>query len=249
MKKFILSALLALVYLLYLCPRPQATLPTAYAQSDASAPTATAGGFACVLESDTFFYAQADEKTGLFLLPVSYYVKIIEVSPTFCKVEYLYDDTHVQKLVGYVKSSALTFVDYVPKRPYLYKLFDLRYTLDNGASTSSDVLGEITLTCAYYGDYVIGSQTYCYVLRDDVFGYVPKPTHLSIEQNTEYADWLAAQQPTSPEQPPLDSQNETPASSSPAQIAFLIAVCLLVPILAAFLLRSQKRQPYDEELM
>ena len=223
-----------------------ALLSHAQTQTPVDSQIQTSGGYACILTPDVFFYAQRDEKSGLFLLPDSYYVKVLDVSPDFCKIEYLYDDTHVQKLVGYAKTSQLTFVPYVPKRPYLYRLFDLHYKIENAISVSSSVLNEIIITCAYYGDYTVGSQTYCYVLREGTFGYVPKPADFTVERNTEYNEWLESTQPT-------DQPSETPApqeepTSSPAQIALLVAVCLLVPMLAAFLFRSPKHHtPYEEE--
>ncbi len=177
-------------------------------------------------------------------MPETYYVKILDVASDFCKIEYLYDDGQAKKLTGYAKTSQLTFVPYVPKRPYFYHVFDVRYTIGDATDVSS-VLGEIVVACAYYGDYVIGSQTYCYVLRDDTFGYVPKPADLTVERNGEYEEWLQSLTPPVQDEPPT-SQDEAP-SSSPAQIALLVAVCLLIPILAAFLFRSPKSQPYEEE--
>ncbi len=244
MKTFILSVLTACLCLVSaLCPFPTALcLAQSSEQSSSSQPTI--GGYACILSPDVFFYTQKEEKCGLFLLPETYYVKILDVAPDFCKIEYLYDDTHTQKLIGYAKTNQLTFVPYVPKRPYLYHLFDVRYTINNAPDVSS-VLGEIVVACAYYGDYNIGTQTYCYVLRGDTFGYVPKPTQFTITRNDEYDLWLQSHS-LSPEQNQAPTpQEETP--SSPAQIALLVAVCLLIPILAAFLFRSPKPQPYEDE--
>lgn len=242
MKKFILSAFLPLFF--FLCLVFPSTVPMRAIAENTPSSSPTAGGYACILGDDTFFYTARDEKRGLFLLPKSYYVKILEVAPDFCKIEYLYDDAHVQKLIGYARTSDLTFVDYVPQRPYLYRLFDLRYTIDGGTNEDSSFLNQITVSCAYYGDYRIGSTIYCYVLREDTFGYVPKPDGFSYEENGEYAKWLASQTP-SEDVPSTSEEQESP--SSPAQIAILVAVCLLVPVLASLILRPSKRQPYDTE--
>jgi hypothetical protein len=243
MKKFILSLLSALFFLASALSTQGAT-PCAAQIEQGAEQQPTVGGYACILSHDVFFYTETQEKSGLFLLPESYYVKILDVAPDFCKIEYLYDDTDVKKIVGYAKTSQLTFVSYVPKRPYLYQLFDVRYTISDAMSTSS-VLDNLVITCAYYGDYTIGSQTYCYVLRGDEFGYVPKPADLTIERNGEYDEWLQSLTPA-PKQDETPTSDQTP-SSSPAQIALLVAVCLLVPILAAFLFRSPKNQPYEDE--
>ena len=207
-----------------------------------SADALVAESYACVLTDEAFFYSSRDEKRGVFLLPKTYYVKIIEADSEFCKVEYLYDDSYVQKLIGYAKTSDLTPVPYVPKRPYLYRLIDVHYTIGGTNVPSSGFLDEITVTCAYYGDYRIGSETYSYILRDGSFGYIPKPNDLTYDANLEYAEWQAANaEQEKMEEPPQKEQ------STPMQIAILIALCLLVPVLAALILRPPKRSPYDSE--
>ncbi len=266
MKKYILSALLPVFIFLYtLIPTLGAGDYTAYAPAHPHTPTSVAaradsspathaddtfdnaqvGGYACILYDDVFFYSEPNEKRGVFLLPKTYYVKILSLSPDFCQIEYLYDAANVKRLVGYAKTADLTFVPYTPKQPYLYKLIDVRYRLDNDSNVSftSGIFDEITITCAYYGDYKIGSQTYCYVLRDDVFGYVPKPNGLTYDDNTEYAAWLDEQV----QNVVGDNVQNPNQSATPAQIAILIALCLLVPVLAAFILRTGKRQTLDED--
>ncbi len=213
------------------------------ANAESSAATQpVAGDYACVLREDVFFYAAPNENEGLFLLPATYYVKLLDYSPQFSRVEYLYDDAQTKKLVGYVKTENLTFVDYQPKRPYFYYVFDLSYRIDETLLENSDFLNEITVSCCYYGDYKIGSKTYCYVLRGESFGYVPKPAALTVSENTEYADYLAQQ--TSSDSLSL---TQTEKESSPAQIAILVALCLLVPVLAALILKPPRRPPYETD--
>ena len=214
----------------------------AAARADSSVLESVVGSYACILNDNTYFYNSRDGKNGLFVLPKTYYVKILEVAPDFCKIEYLYDDSKVQRLVGYARTTELTFVDYVPERPYLYYLFDVSYRLDESHVGDSGFLNQITVTCAYYGDYPIGSETYCYVLREDSFGYIPKPANLTYAENTEYADRLS-QSVTAPGGSDAPKEN----NSSPAQIAILIALCLLVPLLAALILKPPRRLPYETD--
>ncbi len=213
-------------------------LPATPARADA-----LAGEYACILQTDTFFYATPDESRGLFLLPQSYYVKLVERGEEYCRAEYLTDENGAKKVTGYVKTNQLTFVDYLPKRPYAFHQFTLRYRIDEGSLDDSAFLNEITVQCTYYGDYKIGSKTYCYVLREEDFGYVPKPTSLTLPENTEYAEYVAQLEASAPVEPP---QKEEP-TSSPAQVAILIALCLLVPVLAALILKPPRRPPYDVE--
>lgn len=226
------------------CNATQNPLPMS-ATNVQSALLPTVGSYACILSDNTFFYASADERRGLFLLPKTYYVRLLEYRADYCKIEYQTDASSVKRLVGYARTADLTFVNYTPARPYLYYVFDLHYKIEDAAQTDSAFLTELTLSCVYYGDYVIGSERYCYVLRGDEFGYVPKPISLQYEENTEYADYLASLEP---DPDPIDSASDTEGkNSSPAQIAILVAICLLVPVLAALVLKPPRRPPYETD--
>lgn len=237
MKKFILSALALCFYLA--C----AIFPLAY--SPVRADTQVADAYACVLCDDAFFYANKDENQGLFLLPKSYFVKILQTETEFTKIEYQTDGEHFKTLTGYAKTSKLTPVDYVPKTPYLNLTFDVKYKLED-TSLGPSFLNELVITCAYYGDYKIGSKTYCYVLRDETFGYVLKPTTLVHNENPEYTDNLKSQTPA-PDTEDTSSQTEPQNSSSPAQIAILVSVCLLVPVVAGLILKAPRKPPYEDD--
>ncbi len=197
------------------------------------------GSYACILEDNTYFYTQPNEECGIFLLPKTYYVKVLDYQANYCKIEYLYDSSLSQKITGYAKTNQLTFVEYTPKRPYLYYIFDVYYQIGDTKIEDPAFLTQLKISCAYYGDFYFGGKTYCYVLRGDTFGYVPKPNTLSYEENTEYADYLA-QKPIPPEEQP--AKQNAPIG----QIALFVALSLLVPILAALLLKQSKRNVYYE---
>ena len=240
MKKHVLRAHIVLLLFLYIVFSPY-TLTAYPVRADAP----STGDYACILSENTYFYSTADERRGLFLLPKTYYVRLIEYGTDYSKIEYQTDDGAIKKLVGYVKTKELTFVNYTPTRPYLSYIFEVTYTIGGAEpQTASAFLDEITLSCVYYGDYQIGTETYCYVLRGDTFGYIPKPPTLSYEENGEYADYLASLPTDSPSEEPPSS---TPPQNNAMQTAILIAVCLLVPVLAALILRSPQRPPYETE--
>ena len=233
MKKYLLATILFLFFL-----TGSFSLPAHSVQAD----TPSAGSYACVLQENAFFYSAPDERRGLFLLPTTYYVKLLDYGEDYCHIEYLSDSDEGEKLLGYAKTSALTFVDYVPKQPYFLYSFEIRYRIEDTGLEDSAFLNEITLHCTYYGDYKIGSKTYGYVLRGSSFGYVPKPADLTVARNTEYEEWLALQAP-SPDKDVTAPKEE--ANSSPAQIAILVALCLLAPVLAALILKPPRRPPYE----
>ena len=201
------------------------------------------GLYACILSDDTYFYATKSEKSGLFVLPKTYYVKILSTADDFCKVEYLTDSALTQKVTGYCKTDELTFVEYIPNTPYFSYLFDLTYYIDPDEK-DSPLLDKITVTCAYYGSYTIGTKTYCYVLRDDKFGYVPLPDDFVFLPNTEYEEYCQTQ--TDSSDSAVQEPSQTP-SANPVQIAVIVLLCLLVPILAALILRQPKKSFYEWE--
>jgi len=237
MKKYILSVFFACLCFL------SSLFPVRFITNRAHASAPTTGSYACILSADTFFYAARDDRTGLFLLPQTYYVKILEYADDFCKVEYLYDSADCKKLVGYAKTPTLTPVEYTPRTPYLYKRFTVTYFPQSNDTSDAPFLDKITVDCTYYGDYTIGSKTYCYALRDNQFGYIPKPDDFTFPRNNEYEEYLAT-----PDEPTQSAKTSSDTKgSSAAQIAILIAVCLLVPVLAALILKPNRRPPYDSE--
>ena len=205
----------------------------------------TTAQYACILNENTYFYSTKDETRGLFLLPQTYYVKVLSKDVDFCYVEYLADSPKSKRLCGYAKTSELTFVDFLPQTPYLYHTFEVSYYINDGLVGDSSFLNALTVECLYYGDYVVGTKTYCYVLRDESFGYVPKPNGFSYPKNSEYADYLSTQIPVTPDG---SDETQTPNESMPpAQIAILVVLCLLVPTLATLILKPPRRPPYEQE--
>lgn len=205
----------------------------------------TANEYACILEDEVFFLATPDVQRGLFVLPKTYFVRVLSYGAEYCKIEYLTDTDTTKRIVGYAQTEKLTFVPFTPARPYLYYDFEVSYKVDDGEFTGNGFLTQISVTCGYYGDYAIGPNTYCYVYQKGEYGYVPKPQGVLFEENTEYADYVASQTP--PKEEISDKQSKQTDGSSPMQIAILIAVCLLIPVLAGFLLKPSKKHPYDTD--
>lgn len=235
-----LSRVLLPVFLFFILA-PVSAPPPRYESQAAAAHES--GEYACILAENTYFYASADDRRGIFILPKTYYVRLIEYGTPYCKIEYLIDGDKTQRVVGYAHTDELTFVDFTPVNPYLTHVFDVHYRIDGGEIEDDAFLTQITVSCLYYGDFSVGSKTYCYVLRNGEFGYVPKPASLTYPENTEYQaylDKLSAQSP-----PATTPSTPTEQAASPAQIAILIVLCLLVPILAALILKPPKRPPYE----
>ena len=245
MKQFILSVLLT-IFTLYFPIATASQLPplqaTAETQStpvpQTKASAETSPTYACILTENVYLYASSNERSGLFLLPKTYYVKTLSIGADFTKVQYQTDENGLRAITGYCKTSELTFVDYVPKTPYFHTFFNVTYKIAD-TDKSYPFLTEITVECAYYGEYPIGSETYCYVLREDGFGYVPKPQNLTFIENTEYSDRQSQANADSTAPPTTDDSQSLP----PSQIATILVLCLLAPILASLILRTNKPTP------
>ena len=234
MKKIICAALAPLLCLYILFPARQT--PAAAEEAE----------YACIRSDDIYLYAEENDRSGLFILPYTYYVKVLAPGIEYCRVEYLSDGPNTRKVTGYCKTADLTFVDYVPERPYLYYTFDVTYTIEGGApSLSSDgFLTEITVTCAYYGEYRVGSKIYCYVLREGEFGYIPRPDDLNFDLNGEYEEHLSSAEPDTGAGNFTDGNGER---MSTVQIVFIVLLCILVPVAAALILRPPKKPPYEPD--
>lgn len=230
MKKFILS-LAAFLYLLLSglsFPAP-ALFPRAADQA----------AYACIRGDSTYLYRNRDQNGGLFVLPRTYYVKVLEEGVDFCYVQYQRDGGGYKALYGYCKTPELTFVDYVPETPFLSYTLSVSYTLDGAASSlvNDSVLSSITVSYAYYGDYTVGSSVYRYVVRDGECGYLPKTGEISYETNEEYDRRLPADSSGTPSEEP--SGNDFPVS----RVILFSILGILVVCFAYYLLRPKETQP------
>ena len=107
-KRFFLFAIFFAVLFLFL------NIPVR-ANRAAAATRPQSGDYACILTDNAFFYSTADDKRGIFLLPRTYYVRLLDYGEEYCRVEYLQDSDKAKRLVGYTKTQDLTFVDYTPQ--------------------------------------------------------------------------------------------------------------------------------------
>ena len=182
---------------------------------------------------EVWFYAEEDEAEKRFLIPESYYVRVLERGEPFCTVEYLTDDAPYKKLLGYCKEEALTFVDYVPERPYLYHLLTVTYSLPDAGGLGTDGFADTERTFVYYGDRPEAGQLYLYVLSEDGFGYLPADAPPVFERN---------------EDPSASVSGETDAAApvGGVQIAVIVLACVAAVAIAVILLRG-KRAPREQQ--
>ena len=188
---------------------------------------------------DVWFYSARSEESKLFLMPYTYYVRVVERGLEYCAVEYLVDETPFRKVTGYCKTDKLTFVDFVPARPYLFREVTLTYTLED----SSSILGSgnfrtLQRTFVYYGLRYAGDRLFYYVLYDGVFDYVSAHVEPEYELNTDYLVPAVSDE--------IVAKPEEPAGGlTGVQIAMICIGCVALVAVAVFLLRG-KRSPASE---
>ncbi len=203
-------------------------------------PSAT---YAVAAMEGTYFYKSPSENSGLFIIPHTYYVKILNLGDPFCAVEYHTDEYPYQRVSGYCKKEELTFVDFVPARPYLNKQISVRYTLPEQefSPSGSGSLDSVTVNYAFYGEFPVGSTTYHYVYGNGAFGYVPAQEKISYELNTDFIKDTATEEA----QPPATDSQEI----SGVTFLFLGALALSALVVAFFVLRGKKSvAPPSEDL-
>ena len=223
MKKFILLFTLFIIFIVGM-PTPK----------KASADTGVQ--YACILSDDVYFYSSENEHSGIFILPKTYYVKVLSAGERFTRIEYLTDTKYTRTLVGYCLTYQLTFVDYTPVNPYLYTTFDVVYMAENGDS-NDEILERLVFTCGYYGEYVIGTKRYAYAYKNGECTYVPYPANFEYPVNTEYEERLSAS----------SDKEVAEGTVNPIQLGVLAVLCLLVPLLTAIILKNNKSPTYDPE--
>lgn len=231
MKRFILSACALLCALLFLCPAA-----TTRARADTLR-------YAVAADPGVWFYTSESEEGKLFLIPETYYVRVLSEGEMFTAVEYLVNDPPYRKIMGYCETAALTFVGFIPARPFLRKQITVAYTLsEDGAIYDAfpDVFGSIERTFVYYGLRYLGGERLAYVLYDGTFGYIPIAEEPDYERNDDFLNVPSGS---------VGGESETPTGKkglSAAEIAAICIACVAAVGVAVFALKGKNRSPSSD---
>lgn len=207
---------------------------------------AAAEQYAVVPDGDVWFYAGETESSRVFLLPRTYYVKVLNTGDPYCRVEYLVDEAPYKKVTGYCKAEDIILVDYIPVRPYLKKQVTLSYSLpaSGGGAIGDGSFSSVEKNFVYYGQRYEGAKLYYYVLSDGTFDYIPADAELVFEENTDYLDYLAAQETMgqgtgTPDAPPSGGMNAT-------LIVVICVACVAAVAIAVFVIKGKKTVQDDQ---
>ncbi len=226
-----MKRLLSLLFAALLCVLPLFT-------EGKSARAAENARYAVAPTRDVWFYAGESDSSRLFLLPYTYYVRVVYEGSEYSAVEYLADDAPFRKIYGYCKTAALQFVDFIPERPYLRRELTLTYELANPSGLGGGSLDRIERTAVYYGHTYDGGGLHFYVLSEGSFEYIAADKELEYELNTDYLTETSAE----PE-PPIEEES----GLDTAGIIAICLVCLAAVAIAVFVLRGGRKGTGESE--
>ena len=212
---------------------PLLVTPTQQTAQTALTANAEAEIYAVAPTSDVWFYKSENEEDKLFCIPKTYYVKIISRGERFSFCEYLRDVAPYKKIAGYCLTDSLTFVDFTPLRPYLYREVTVQYVLPGAAIGNGSFAGKEE-SFVYYGTRYENGQLYFYVGKNGEFDYIPAEEELTFELNTDYL-------PDEPEEPAAGAKN--PDRPSAVKIVLLVLAVAAVIVVAIFVAHGKKSAP------
>lgn len=230
MKRF----LCLLIFTMLLAALPSASLSAA----------ADGDRYAYVPDGDVWFYAGETESSRVFLLPKTYYVKLLSEGEMYCRVEYLVDEAPYQKVTGYCRTEDIIPVDYTPARPYLKKQITLSYSLPSGSDSLGGSFSSVDKTFVYYGLRYDGAKLYYYVLSDGTFDYVSADSEAVFDLNTDYSEYLASVEASTQNVPTAAPEQN---GSNAALIVVICISCAAAVAVAVFVVRGKKTAPPDDQ--
>ncbi len=199
-------------------------------------------GYAVAPTEDVWFYAAENEDSRLFLLPATYYVRVLEKGEVYSTVEYLTDDAPYKKLLGYCRTEQLLPVAFVPARPYLRKQVTLSYTLPDAGGLGDTAFSSVERTFVYYGERTEGGQLYFYVYDGETFGYVPASEPVDFERNEDYLAALAGEGGETAAPAPEESPSE-----SVVPIVVICLICAATVVIAVLVLRGKRPASHSSD--
>lgn len=197
---------------------------TAYAQSTEYQPT-TQTVYARALSRGAYFCTLPDLATSTFAVPYTYCVEVLSDDGEWFRVKYAEDYGIYRAVYGYVQKRDFELVSERPQTVYLYKPISVTFSQD-APSGNLPVIGDITVTAAFYGSYYSGAAGYSYVLCEDSFGYI-------VGANEDYPLIL-------PENTDTDNPAKQPASNGGKIAAGVILGVLALAAVAVAMLSGKK---------
>ena len=246
MKKFILFNLIILLFYLFsfFCIPTQAN--------------AEEIKYARILNQTTYLYNSADTLSPCFLIPETYYVKLIRDDGDYYFVEYQTDTApYYKSIAGYCIKTDLFICDYVPDSPYLsYYIipYDGAKGYKNSSLAKTDYLFNYNNPIIYYGKYKINNVLFYYVLAHGEYRCYINANECEPLSYSLNSDPLPINNIEPEITIPSEVNETTPSTDVSERLKIALILMLVIPALiaTAFLFKPQKKKKeqskyfYDE---
>lgn len=230
------AAMIAAMKRLLFLLAPLALFLSALPLPAARASAATYDRYAVIYKQNVALFEQPDESTALFVLPYTYFVRILGADGAFTRVEYGSERAPYTAVTGYCRTDDLTPVSFVPQQPYLEYAYRAVFTREDPGGAGSPELVTYTKEAAYYGEVQKNGCLYYYVFCDGKFLLSPEKSSLDYTLNTEYKDYLA--------NVPAAVAGGADGLSAGA-IAGICVACVAAVAVAVFVAHGKRAPSYD----
>lgn len=126
--------------------------------------------YAVASSREAYFCSAKDLTCALFAVPYTYCVEVLSSDGEWYYARYAEDNGIYRAVYGYCLISMFTATDEPPENLYLNMSVAVTYTADSASTLP--VLGDLTVSAAFYGTFYSGAAAYSYVLYNDSFGYI-----------------------------------------------------------------------------
>lgn len=205
--------------------------------------------YARILSEDVELYSDALGQKTLFILPYSYYVKVLTLGLTYSKIAYAPYGENLS-VPYYVKTENLTFVDYTPEAPYPSLQLVTSYTtslfFDNTTKNVSKSIAEQE-KMLFCGELSVGNVELVYVWCNGDFGYVKKNTLLgfTLPLNTDVIITESESTQSEISSEPLSSDSDSEKNEDIKRVAIVLFTCIGAISIVYFIFVPSKKRPVE----
>lgn len=206
------------------------------------------GGYARIETDNAAFYADASLSIVRFILPKSYFVKVIEIGGESTRVSYM-GDGGAPYCEGYVKTYDLSFKENDPAAPY--PDIKLNVCVDEVMFSDTDLVKPKCVlskgsTAVFYGEKTISGETYLFVYAHNNIGYVKRSSfdNFEIPMHPEYVVETFLPESGSESTPDTESGATEKSTAEPSAV-IIIALLIIGVVCIIFLLFKKEDKRFS----
>ena len=205
--------------------------------------------YAQVVTDDCAFYSDASLKFVKFILPYSYYVKIISVGAETSRVIYLDDDFSCPPAEGYVKNVCLNFTLTPESALYPKTLVSLK--------TDEVIFGDLSLKtpkavisagsqAKFYGEIKTEGVNYLYVFVNGYVGYIRKDGFFSYVLPVNEISLTIENEDNDEQSFSITEDNDTKQKFKTSEVIIVAVIIIVGLTLIVFALKPNSKKSYKQ---